>query len=157
MLGFLADLPPWVTYAGVGGTLGGTLGAIGYLIEKSTGLKWGRYAAIVGIVLTKPVVEQVLTPIIINDKLNANLPRMIDGITRMDRIEYQEKSFRYFYTITSADLEDVDVEEFKKAGIAQICEYWKPKFLNGETDSAEYNYVLGIRKASFSVNLSDCI
>ncbi|MXN51875.1 hypothetical protein GR158_12155 [Shinella sp. AETb1-6] len=158
MLGFLADLPSWVTYALVGGVLGATFGAAGHLIGKATGLKWTRYAAIVGIVLTKPVVEQVMAPIIVNDKLNAGLPKMIDDITRMDRIEYQGKTFRYFYTITSTTgLEDVKEEELKKASISQMCDYWKPKLLSGETDAAEYNYALGARSASFSVVLSDCI
>lgn len=155
LFGLMGDWPKWAVYAVVGGILGGSGALVGWLLER-LGIRFGRFAVVLGIAATPVVSREVVLPQIIEAYSNLELPRKIDEFTTLTRIEFGAKRYVYLYDLSSDVNPSFDVAEIKREGLADMCNYWKPAFDDGEVISAEYRYRINGDSRSFFVTASDC-
>ena len=93
--------------------------------------------------------------------LNADLPKMVDVITRLERIDIKGKNFIYYYTIIK-DFDDKQMEQMismiKPSTAQAVCKKVDAfKMLKGVF---VFNYIYsdlsGRRLGSFDINMRDC-
>ena len=89
--------------------------------------------------------------------LNAQLPRRLDQITTMDKIEYSDHVLYYHYTIDAAAIEKVSFEALQALLVKGGCQDWKRDLDNGTFSRIDYQYSGGGRLLrTISIMASSC-
>jgi len=152
-MSILADFPIWSIYAIVGALLGGVFAIAGHFASRFIGV--ARFLPVLAIALTPVLSREFVIPAIVYAKMNEGLPRSIDEVTVLERVEREESAYRYFYKLDDS-LAGADINQLKAINLAQICLFWGPNFKSGEATKAEYIYSVAGSSMSFSVDQSDC-
>jgi len=153
MLAFMGSWPAWMVYAVVGGICGAIGGALGSLAGKRQKLR--TILVVVGFVSSRYVTELLVLPQVENDVANAGLPKAIDDVTTLERVEMSGKAVRYFFRL------DDKVPFMEGAAMKSVlgpnsCPFWKQKFQSGQFTMAVYDYTFKDGKSSFTIDPSDC-
>lgn len=155
MFSFLAGWPVPLIWAIVGGAMGAIGGSLGYIVGKKS-RKAAIFCTILAISASRPITENFVMPIIENDIANAGLPRKVDEVTTMNRIEIDGRDIRYFFALDKS-VPVVTPEELKTAIGLPACSFWKDQFASGKYVSARYSYdFTPSGTASFTLTRSDC-
>lgn len=153
----LAGLPSWALYGLVGGILGALGGAIGALLAKYTGFKRGpQVLAIVGAVLSYQVTTTLLLPAVTVASMNVGLPKQMDDVTTLLRVELKQKRFAYYYRLADSLEQTMSVDEVKSGLLPALCKNWSPHFRSGQVAGVEYHYQLRQSAFSFAAEPADC-
>lgn len=154
MLVFMATWPAWAIYAAVGGICGGLGAAMGSLVAK----RWPKLRivfVVLGFVVSRPLTQEVVLPQVRIDAANQGLPKKIDEITTLERVELEPTTVKYDFKID--DKIPLASGETMKAGIAPAaCGYWKQQFKAGSILRATYVYSFKDGQSSFDLVPSDC-
>ena len=152
----LLELPSWVIAGLVGAIAGGIGGLLGGAIERVTGWKSARVALVaVCAAAAASLTSPVIIPALLNASMNADLPKKLDEITTMTRVQLNNKRYVYDYDLSDAS-PDVNGDELKSQLLGPLCNHWKPIFASGDVLSAEYRYSQRGKTFSFVVEPLDC-
>lgn len=155
---FLATLPVWAIYALVGAVLGG-IGPVLAWPFRTTFPKLMRILPFVGLVLTKPVTENLVLPhledAIVTHVMNADLPKKLDNLTTLTHASLGKRRYVYDYEI-SDEAPELDAAMIKAANLSGLCTQWGHLFKDGSVISAEYRYSLRGAPFSYIVTGADC-
>lgn len=155
MFAFLAGWPDWSIAALIGGVVGALAGVLGYAIGRRSRTV-ATICTVVGVIASQPLVNTYLMPIIANDVANADLPKKIDEVTTMTRVEIERHKVRYFFTLDES-VPQVTSEQLKTDIGVPACAFWKPQFQSGKYESAEYSYEFKPSgTAGFTLTPADC-
>lgn len=154
MFAFVGEWPSWAVYGFVGAACGAAGALVGGLLSARFE-KARTILVIIGIVLSRPLTENFVAPRVASDYANKGLPRKLDAITTLERVEMDGKAIRYFYRLS--DTVPTASGEVMKAGLGkEACNFWKPKFKAGEFTSALYDYTFKDGHSSFVLNAHEC-
>lgn len=96
-------------------------------------------------------------PHVENDIANADLPKKIDDVTTMTRVEINGRDVRYHFTLDKS-VPVIQGAELKTAIGIPACVFWKDKFSSGKFTSATYLYnFVPSGAASFTLTQADCV
>ncbi|MGV1769131.1 hypothetical protein ACQZ6B_03035 [Agrobacterium vitis] len=154
MFAFMAAWPTWSIYALVGGLFGLCGGLIGALLfQRHPKIAGGL--AIVCAAISGQVTDRFVMPQITNDLENADLPKKIDDVTTMNKVEIEKHKVRYLFSVDPS-VHVVSGDELRSKILPSACAYWKPKFASGEFQSAEYAYSFADGSAKFLLTQDNC-
>ncbi|MFN3547701.1 MAG: hypothetical protein ACK4U0_09445 [Mesorhizobium sp.] len=156
-LASLAGLPNWALYGLVGGILGALGGLIGALLAKHTGFKRSpQVLAVVGAVLSYQLTKNLILPAATVASMNVDLPKQIDDVTTLLKVEFQQKRFAYYYRLADSLEQTMSVDELKGGLLPALCKNWSPHFKSGQVVGVEYHYELRQSAFSFAAEPADC-
>lgn len=155
MFAFMAGWPIWLISAIVAGLMGALAGAIGSVLGRGN-RKIAIVCAIAAIAASRPISDNLIMPIIENDIANADLPKKVDAVTTMKRVEIDGKAVRYFFDLDES-IPVVASAELKSAIGIPACSYWKDQFKAGKYSAAQYVYDFKpTGTENFTLTSADC-
>ncbi|AJC79127.1 hypothetical protein IE4803_CH01925 [Rhizobium etli bv. phaseoli str. IE4803] len=86
MFAFMGEWPSWAMYGFVGAVCGAAGALIGGLLSARFD-KARTILVIIGIVLSRPITENFVAARVASDYANKGLPRKLDAITTLERVE----------------------------------------------------------------------
>ncbi len=164
-----------ILVSGVLGALGGGLGY--WIVSKfSINKQFASIAGMIGAILFYQTLHPIvygnyLKPMIEKSNINkilkqvekenkALLPRMLDEVTRQDRIEATDLRIKYEYTIINGKIDknqfDKNFDELKKNLKFNTCQDKGSKFLIHNRVTFEYVYKLESTPYLFRFELNNC-
>lgn len=91
------------------------------------------------------------------DAMNAQLPKQIDAITTLERIEFRDKVLRYKYVIDPTN-SAMDWGKQREALLQSGCPIFKRDLADGSVNSVDYDYSdkSGVTLKSIALATTDC-
>jgi len=150
-------LPDLLITALVGAVLGGIGGFLGGMLQKLVRVpQLPMILAVAGAASSVQVSNAIVKPAIVTASLNVDLPKKLDDVTTLVEAKYDGRRYIYHYQLADAFPQDTTTEAMKSSLLDALCAHWGPEFAKRKLAGADYNYRLGDKVLSFTIERSDC-